>query len=75
MLKLEEIVGSRYRSLLELKSDIENITGKCVNVIMESESEKPDYLDYEIDVEFEPFNIYTIFYLKDNAGSYYITEV
>ena len=76
---LENLVGRRYKTLKELKNDIEVISGKKVNAIMESESEKPEALDEEldfmIDYEFEENNIHTLFYLKDNANNYYITEV
>lgn len=75
MKALEKIVGRRYESLEALKADIEMITGKKVDSIIESESDRPDGTDYMIDFEFELFNIHTIFYLKDTAGKYYITEV
>ncbi len=82
---LESLVGKRYKTLEELKNDIEKltgITGKVVKTIMESQSDRPAGTDFMIDLEFRktlfPFEvseIYTIFYLKDNAGNYYITEV
>lgn len=72
---LEAMVGKRYGSLEEIRSCIERITGKKVNAIIESESEKPEGTDEMIDFEFLAFDIHTIFYLRDNAGRYYITEV
>lgn len=42
---------------------------------MESESDRFPEQDFMIDFEFDEFDIDTIFYLKDNAGNYYITEV
>ena len=72
---MERLVGRRYESLNALKEDIEKISGKTVNVIMESESDRPEGTDLMIDYEFEPFDIHTVFYLKDMADRYYITEV
>lgn len=72
---LGKLVGRRYANLELLKNDIEVLTGKRVNAIIESESEKFDEMDNMIDFEFEEFDIHTLFYLKDNGGRYYITEV
>lgn len=72
---MEYPVGRRYESLDKLKMDIEKISGKKVNAIIESESERPEGTDLMIDYEFELFNIHTLFYLKGMAGRYYITEV
>lgn len=72
---LEKLVGRRYENLELLKNDIEILSGKNVNAIIESESDRFEEMDYMIDFEFEEFDIHTIFYLKDNAGRYYITEV
>lgn len=72
---LKKLIGRRYANLELLKNDIEILTGKTVNTIMESESDRLPEQDFMIDFEFEEFDIDTIFYLKDNAGNYYITEV
>ncbi len=73
---LEKLVGRRYENLDLLKNDIEVLSGKKVNAIFESESEVFADLDYMIDYEFEEMDdIYTLYYLKDNANNYYITEV
>ena len=72
---LKKLIGRRYANLELLKNDIEILTGKTVNAIMESESDRLPEQDFMIDFEFEEFDIDTIFYLKDNAGNYYITEV
>lgn len=72
---LEKLVGRRYETLELLRNDIEILTGKKVNAIIESESDRFDEMDYMIDYEFEEFDIHTLFYLKDNADRYYITEV
>ena len=72
---LEKLVGKRYATLEQLKNDIEVLTGKQVSAIIESETEKPEDADFMIDLEFDELDICTLFYLKDNAGRYYITEV
>lgn len=72
---LEKLIRRRYETLELLRNDIEILTGKNVNTIIESESDRPDGTDFMIDIEFEEFDIITIFYLKDNADRYYITEV
>jgi hypothetical protein len=72
---LEGLVGNRYATLEALKKDIEKITKRTVSVIIESETERPEGTDFMIDYEFEEFDIHTLFYLKDNGGKYYITEV
>lgn len=72
---LKSLIGKRYASLELLKNDIEILTNKKVNTILESESERYEHMDYMIDFEFEEFDIHTLFYLKDNGGNYYITEV
>lgn len=72
---MKTLVGMRFDSLEELKEHIEKITNKSVRAIIESESERDEAMDYMIDFEFEVANIHTIFYLKDNANRYYITEV
>lgn len=72
---LDKLVGRRFETLDDIKNEIEKYTNIKVNCIIESESERPDDTDYMIDIEFERFNIYTIFYLLDNDGRYYITEV
>lgn len=74
---LEKIVGRRYATLELLKQDIENLTGKTINAIIESESERYEHLDFMIDYEFKEQigDVRTLFYLKDNGGKYYITEI
>lgn len=72
---VERLVRKRFKTLEELKEEIERITQRKVNVVIESESDRPEGTDYMIDYEFEPFDIHTLFYLKDNANNYYITEV
>ena len=66
-------IGEKQLKLL--KNDIEALTGRNVNTIIESKSDRFDEMDFMIDYEFEDFDVHTLFYLKDNAGKYYITEV
>ena len=74
--KMEKLVGRRYANLGLLKYDIETVTGRITNAVIESESDRDPDCDYMIDYEFvEQEDVYTLFYLKDNAGNYYITEV
>ena len=74
---LEKLVGRRYANLELLKNDIELLTKRNVKSIIESESDRLEECDFMIDFCFEDneWGIDTIYYLKDNAGQYYITEV
>lgn len=72
---LTKLIGRRYATLEELKTDMEALTGKKVASIMESETERLSDGDEMIDYEWEHSEVYTLFYLPDNAGRYYITEV
>ena len=73
---LERLVGRRYETLEEVKHDIEVLTGEKVKSIAESECDRFEELDYMIDFELgTDWECFTIFYLKDNVGRYYITEV
>lgn len=76
MNNLEKLVGCRFTNLTELKKAIEKLTNREVCTIIESESERLKGTDFMIDYEFiEQEDVYTLFYLKDNAHRYYITEV
>ena len=59
------------------KNDIELLTKRNIKSIIESESDRLEECDFMIDFCFEDneWDIDTIYYLKDNAGQYYITEV
>lgn len=74
---LEKLVGKRYENLDLLKNDIEILTGEEIEEIVESNSDRPEEMDFMIDFFFksEKFDVHTLFYLKDNCGNYYITEV
>lgn len=73
----EKIVGRRYKTLELLKNDIEITLGRNIETIIESESERIEELDFMIDYCFvdDENEIETLYYLKDNGGMYYITEV
>lgn len=74
--KMEKMVGKRYASLNEIKKEIEKLTGVKVAEVIRSSSDKLKGTDFMLDFEFEyDGDVYTIFYLKDNAGNYYITEI
>ena len=73
---LENLVGRRYNSLDLLKNDIEILIEKTVTNIEESDSDRFEEMDFMIDYEIKGSDkVYTLFYLKDNGGAYYITEV
>lgn len=73
----KKIVGKRYETLELLKNDIEITLGRNIETIIESESERIEELDFMIDYCFvdDENEIETLYYLKDNGGMYYITEV
>ena len=54
-----------------------SLTNKKIEELTESDSDRFDDMDFMIDFYFEhdESNVYTAFYLKDNSGNYYITEV
>lgn len=71
---LEKIVGRRYSTMQEVQKDIENITGKKIKNSETSEIPglKTDFMMSYRFTDFDNFHI--LYYLKDNAGNYYITE-
>ena len=70
------MLGTRHKTLEDLKECLQKYLGKKVVNIFESESERLENLDYMIDYELEnDNNVYTIYYLKDNENNYYITEI
>lgn len=73
---IENLVGRRYSTLELLKHDIELMSNRKVVNIELSDSDRYDDMDFLIDYEYEDDDeVYTLFYLFDNANSYYITEV
>lgn len=73
---MENLVGRRYSTLELLKHDIELMSNRKVVNIKLSDSDRYDDMDFLIDYEYEDDDeVYTLFYLLDNANSYYITEV
>lgn len=73
--EFEKVVGRRYESLNLLEIDLGTLCGSDVHCI-ESESDQLEETDYMIDFEIEgDGDVYALFYLKDNADRYYITEV
>lgn len=75
-ISLYDLVGKRFNTLDQLKMAIEEISNMKVDMIAESQTERPEDSDDMIDFCYlELQDIHTMFYLKDNAGRYYITEV
>lgn len=75
-ISLYDLVGKRFNTLDRLKMAIEKISNMKVDMIAESQTERPEDSDGMIDFCYlELQDIHTMFYLKDNAGRYYITEV
>lgn len=75
-ISLYDLVGKRFNTLDQLKMAIEKINNMKVDMIAESQTERPEDSDDMIDFCYlELQDIHTMFYLKDNAGRYYITEV
>lgn len=75
-ISLYDLVGKRFNTLDQLKIAIEKISNMKVDMIAESQTERPEDSDDMIDFCYlELQDIHTMFYLKDNAGRYYITEV
>lgn len=75
-ISLYDLVGKRFNTLDQLKMAIEKISNMKVDMIAESQTERPKDSDDMIDFCYlELQDIHTMFYLKDNAGRYYITEV
>lgn len=71
----QNLIGNRYKNLEDLKTDLEKLHNCKVINIFESESERLEDSDFMIDYELEnDEDIYTVFYLLDNAHNYYITE-
>ncbi len=71
---LEKIVGERYNTLQEVQKDIEDITGKKIRDIEDSNmpGTRTDFIMSYRFMDSDDFHI--LHYLKDNAGNYYITE-
>lgn len=75
-ISLYDLVGKRFNTLDQLKMAIEKISNMKVDMIAESQTERLEDSDDMIDFYYlELQDIHTMFYLKDNAGRYYITEV
>ena len=74
---LSFLVHHRFRSLDRIRETIERATGRKIHAIAESQTEPFEGGDFMIDYEFEDRvgDVLTMFYLKDNANNYYITEV
>lgn len=67
---LENLVGRRFGCIESLKEQF----SEEVNLFL-SESERLEGFDYMLDGEFDEHNSFTLFYLLDNKGLIYITEI
>lgn len=67
---LGNLVGRRFSCM----ASIEEQFPEPVNIFL-SESERLEAFDYMIDGEFDEHNSFTLFYLLDNVGLIYITEI
>ena len=74
---MDKIIGMRFENLEEIKRKIEELTNRKVYAIVDegtTEATRDFHTDFEILYEFENYEQHTLFYLKDNANQYYITE-
>lgn len=75
---IQELVGKRFDSLQTIEKDLK-LLGATMPRVRLSESERYTELDFMIDGTVNTFSqddkdYFTLFYLKDNTGNYFITE-
>lgn len=71
---MKSLVGKRFNSILAIKNYLEN-EHLMENVeIVRSENETDESLDFVLDCE-SSCSVFTLFFLFDNKGMIYITEV
>ena len=71
---MESLVGRRYKNIRDIENLLREQTGEAV-YLYPSVSELLPTQDYLIDGEIGNGNYFGLWYLKDNADQYYITEV
>ena len=71
---MESLVGKRFNSILAIKNYLENIHLMSNVEIVRSENETDESLDFVLDCESD-CSVFTLFFLFDNKGMIYITEV
>ncbi len=75
---IQELVGKRFSSLKTIEEDLK-LLGATMPRVHYSESIKFVEQDFMIDGTLDIYSqndedYFTLFYLKDNAGNYFITE-
>lgn len=71
---MKSLVGKRFNSILAIKNYLED-EHLMENVeIVRSENETDESLDFVLDCESD-CSVFTLFFLFDNKGMIYITEV
>lgn len=72
--KLRQLVGFRFSVIESIINRIEEDTNEKV-LLIKSEDQSSSDLDLLLDGEIGNENYFGLFYLKDRAGNFYITEV
>ena len=71
---MKSLVGKRFNSILAIKNYLENVYLMNNVEIVRSENETDESFDFVLDCESD-CSIFTLFFLFDNKGMIYITEV
>ena len=74
MKKYEKFSRKRFNSILAIKNYLENVCLMNNVEIVRSENETDESFDFVLDCESD-CSIFTLFFLFDNKGMIYITEV
>ena len=70
----ESFVGQRFENLEELQVKLQNETKEKI-LIFESETDADFLNDFQLDGEIGDENEFSMFYLIDRQGLFYITEI
>jgi len=68
-----KLVGNRFTTIQGIELFISKLTNRKVN-IFESETDAYFLSDYQLDGEFDEEEEFSLWYIKDTKGQYYITE-
>lgn len=71
---MKSLVGKRFNSILAIKNYLENVLNMEDVIIIKSESDTFNGLDFVLDGESND-EVFSIFYLVDNRGCMYVTEI
>lgn len=72
--QLENLIGFRFDTIDSIKDRIAHTTNEKV-LLIRAESQDTSNLDFLLDGEIGNENYFGLFYLKDRAGNFYITEI